>query len=196
MQVAARGPSGGTNARDDLACLHCIARMDADGLKVVVGGDEAVAMIDLHTVAAAPGMPSGRAYNTGVGCVDGHAAGRCIILAQVEIISSPADRADPEAERRTRLEELKRGHQKAGSGPARARRPYCQGRRGICARTSYRRMWEGQGDQRTGQDGRRKGAGADLVRRRRTGFPSRFPDAVPAGCSAGDCSTLGPGARN
>lgn len=196
MQVAARGPSCGPNARDDLACLHCIACMDADGLKVVVGGDEPVAMIDLHTVAATPGMPSGRAYNTGISSVDGHAAGRCIILAKVEITGAPVDGTDPEAERRTRIEELKRGHQKTCSGPARARRPYCQGRWGTCGRTPYCRVREGQGDQRTGQDGGRKGGAADLVRRRRSGFPLHCLDAAPAGGTAGDSSTLGPGARN
>ncbi|MDQ0827354.1 hypothetical protein QFZ60_003527 [Arthrobacter sp. B2I5] len=126
MQVAARGPAGGTNTRDDLARLDGVAQTDADGLKVVVGGDESIAVIDFHAVAATPGMPPGSAHNTGISCVDGGAAGRCIILAQVEITGGPADGTDPETKRRTRIEKLKRGHEKTGSGPAHACGAYSQ----------------------------------------------------------------------
>jgi hypothetical protein len=198
MQVAARGPPGATNTRDDLSCLHRVARMDTDGIEVVVGGDESVAVIDFHPVAATPGVPSSRANNTGVSCVDGCAAGRGIVLAQVEITSGPADRTDPETERRTRIEKLKRGHQKTGARPAQARRPYRQVSVGSLRRTPYCRVREGQGDQRIGhyRRGRKGTCCADLVRRRRNRFPLCFLDIATPGSSTGDSSTLGPGARN
>jgi hypothetical protein len=197
MQVAARGPPCAANTRDDLARLHRVTRTDTDGIKVVVGGDKSVAVIDFHAVAATPGVPSGRAHNTGVSCVDGCAAGGRIILAQMEITSGPADRTDPETERRTRIEKLKRGHQKTGARPAHARRPYRQVPVGSLGGAPYCRVREGQGDQRIGQDCRRKDTCcADLVRRRRNRFPLCFLDVVTTGSSTGDSSTLGPGARN
>jgi hypothetical protein len=127
MKVAACGPSGGPHPCNDLAHLHLVTGLDADGLKVVVGGDEAVAVVNLHPVAATPWVPSGRADNAGVSRMDGGATGCCIILAQVEIPCRPAERTDPEAERRTRIEELERSHQEAGSWPAHASRAYCEG---------------------------------------------------------------------
>lgn len=108
MQVAARGPPGGAHTGDGLANLHLVAGMHADGLKVVVGGDEAVAMVDLYPVAAAPRMPAGGPHNTRISRVDGRAAGCRIVLAQMEVPRRPAERADPETERRTRIEELER----------------------------------------------------------------------------------------
>jgi hypothetical protein len=36
-----------------------VTAADGNGLKVVVGGDESVAVIDFNPVAAAPWMPSG-----------------------------------------------------------------------------------------------------------------------------------------
>ena len=99
MQVAACGPSGGSYPRDDLAYLHSVARVDTDGLEVVVGGDEAVPVVNLYPVAATPRMPACRTHNPGVGCVDGRAAGGGVVLAQVEVPSRPAERADPKAER-------------------------------------------------------------------------------------------------
>jgi len=108
MQVAARGPPGGAHTGDDLANLHLVTGMHADGLKVVVGGDEAVAVVDLYPVATAPRMPAGGPHNTRISCVDGCAAGCRIVLAQMEVSRCPAERADPETERRTRIEELER----------------------------------------------------------------------------------------
>jgi hypothetical protein len=126
MQVAACGPSGGAHPCNDLANLHLVTGLDTDGLKVVVGGDEAVAVVNLHPVATTPWVPSGRANNTGISRIDGGAAGCGIILAQVEIPGSPAERTDPETERRTRIEKLERSHQEAGSGPVHASRAYRQ----------------------------------------------------------------------
>ncbi|GGH96313.1 hypothetical protein GCM10007170_23870 [Arthrobacter liuii] len=174
MQVAPRGPSGGAHQRDDLAYLHLVAGVDADGLKVVVGGDESVAVVDFYAVAAAPRMPSGRAHNTGISCVDGCPAWGRVILAQVEISRGPADRTDPETEGRTRIEELERGHQEAGQRPARARGAYRQGARGVLRGAPNGGVREGQGDLGAGQDGGRKCADANLVRRLRSPFPWRF----------------------
>jgi len=193
MQVAARGPAGGANTRDDLARPHGVARTDADGLKVVVGGDETIAVIDFHAVTATPGMPAGSAYNTGVSRVDGGPAGRCIILAQVEITGSPADGTDPETERRTRIKKLQRGHQKAGAGPAHACGPYSQRPVSALDGTPYCRMREGQGDQRIGLDGRRNSTRAHLVRRRLVRFPARLLVVVPRGGSTRNSCTLGAG---
>ncbi|MDQ0770719.1 hypothetical protein QF031_003468 [Pseudarthrobacter defluvii] len=64
MQVAARGPSGGPHTGDDLAHPHFVAGVHANRLKVVIGGDKAVAVVNLYPVAAAPGMPAGGPYNT------------------------------------------------------------------------------------------------------------------------------------
>ncbi|KRE82314.1 hypothetical protein ASG86_11735 [Arthrobacter sp. Soil764] len=160
---------------------------------MVVGGDEPVAVIDFHTVAAAPGMPPCRAHNTGVSCVDGGAAGRCIILAQVEITGSPADGTDPETEGRTRIQKLQRGHEKAGSGPAHACGANCQGPVAALDGIPYCRVREGQGDQRIGQDGRGDRTCAHLVRRRVRRFPARFQEVVPRGGSTPKSCTLGRG---
>lgn len=85
MQVAARGPAGGAHLGDRLPHLDGVANANADGLQVVVGGDQPVAMVDLHPVAAAPGVPAGGADNPAVGGVNGGSAGRREILAEVEI---------------------------------------------------------------------------------------------------------------
>ena len=163
MQVAARGPSGGAHACDDLANLHPVAGMNADGLQVVVGGDESIAVVDLYPVAAAPWMPAGRPHNTRISCVDGRAAGRRIILSQMEVPRSAAKRADPETERRTRIEELERCHQEAGQRPARTCGSQGQGTRTHLPGATDRRVREGQRDLRTGQDCGRKRAGHNLV---------------------------------
>lgn len=85
MQVAARGPAGGAHLGDRLPDLDGVANANADGLQVVVGGNQPVAMVDLHPVAAAPGMPASGADYAAVGGVHGGAAGRGKVLSQVEI---------------------------------------------------------------------------------------------------------------
>jgi hypothetical protein len=99
MQMTAGGPPGGAYPRDDLAYFHTVARVDANGLEMVVGGDEAVPVVNLYAVAAAPRMPACRTHHPGIGCIDGRATGGCVILAQVEVPRRPAERTDPEAER-------------------------------------------------------------------------------------------------
>jgi hypothetical protein len=95
VKVAACGRSGGPNPCNDLANLHLVTGLNADGLKVVVGGDEAVPVINLHPVATTPRVPAGCPHNTGVSCIDGRAAGGCVVLAEVKIPCRPADRTHP-----------------------------------------------------------------------------------------------------
>ncbi|MDP9888477.1 hypothetical protein J2X98_002065 [Pseudarthrobacter enclensis] len=96
MQVAPRGPPGGAHAGDGLPCLHPVAGVDTNGLKVVVRGDEAVAVVDFYAVPSTPGMPSCRADNAGIRCIDRRSASSGEVLAQMEVPRCPADRADPE----------------------------------------------------------------------------------------------------
>jgi hypothetical protein len=84
VKMAAGGGSGGAHLGDDLAHPNLIALFDGDALQVVVCGDQAVAVVDLHPVATAPGVPSGGPDHSGVGCVDTGAAGGCVVLAPVE----------------------------------------------------------------------------------------------------------------
>lgn len=84
MQMAPGGPAGGSHPRHDLPCLDLVPGADGNGFEMVVGGDEAIAVVDLHPVSAAPGVPPDRPYHSGVGGVDPGAAGGGIILAPVE----------------------------------------------------------------------------------------------------------------
>jgi hypothetical protein len=113
VQVAAGGPPGGAHACDDLPHLHGIPCADGDGLKVVVRGDQPVAVVNFHAVPAAPGVPAGGPDYAGVGCVDPGAAAGAEILAQVEVPECPGNRADAEPKRRTRREHFKRRHEGA-----------------------------------------------------------------------------------
>ena len=111
MQVAARGPSSSTHPRNDLAHLDGVPCPDRDRLQVVVRGDQPVAVIDLHPVAAAPRMPAGGADNTRVGRIDPGAAACRIVLAEVEVPCRSREGADPVAKGRTRPEDFKGRHQ-------------------------------------------------------------------------------------
>lgn len=111
MQVAAGGPSGSTYPGNDLAHLDGFPCPDGDRFQVVVGGDQPVAVVDLHPVAAAPGMPAGGPDNTSVGRVDPRAAGCGVVLAEVEVPRRSGQRADPVAEGRAWPEHLKGRHQ-------------------------------------------------------------------------------------
>jgi hypothetical protein len=44
--------------------VNLVARTDGNGVEVVVRGDEAVAVIDFHPVAATPGVPAGGAHQS------------------------------------------------------------------------------------------------------------------------------------
>ncbi|GAB3550336.1 hypothetical protein GCM10027404_17390 [Arthrobacter tumbae] len=66
MQVAARGPACGAYGGDDLPGAHAVAGLYPDSLEVIVGGDQTVAVVEFHTVSAAPGVPAGSTDNTGI----------------------------------------------------------------------------------------------------------------------------------
>lgn len=70
MQVATGGPACAAHLRNRLPHVDRIAAADRDRFQVVVGGDEAVAVIDLDPVAAAPGMPPRRTDHAGVRRID------------------------------------------------------------------------------------------------------------------------------
>ncbi len=142
--------------------------MDANRLKVVVRGDKAVTVVDLHPVASAPRMPSGRPDHPGVGRIDGGSASGREVLAKVEVSRSPAEGTHPETEGRARVEHLERRHQEACRRPAYTGRAYHYSRRRILE-TAQRCMREGQSDIGIRGDGRRKGTGTNLVRGRRPG---------------------------
>jgi hypothetical protein len=59
MQVASRRPPGSAYPGNGLPNIDEVTAADGNGLEMVVGGDESVAVIDLNPVAAAPWMPSG-----------------------------------------------------------------------------------------------------------------------------------------
>jgi hypothetical protein len=118
VQVATGGPPGGAHPGDGLANLHLVTRADGNRLKVVVGGDEAVAVVDFHPVTAAPGMPAGSPHNAGIGGVNGGAARSRVVLAKMEITCRPRQRAGAEAEGRARIQEGQRCHQETGGRPA------------------------------------------------------------------------------
>jgi hypothetical protein len=64
VQVASRRPSGAAHLAEDLTGVNLVARTDGNGVEVVVRGDEAVAVIDFHPVAATPGVPAGGAHQS------------------------------------------------------------------------------------------------------------------------------------
>ena len=113
MKVAAGGRSGGADPGNDLAHPHRVPLLDGDGLKVVVRGDQPVAVVNFHAVPAAPRVPADGPHHTGVGGVDPSAAGRRVVLAQVELSYGPGNRTDAEPEGRTRRERFKRRHEGA-----------------------------------------------------------------------------------
>jgi hypothetical protein len=113
VQVTPCGPAGGAHPCDDLAHLHGVPRPDGDGLQVVVGGDQPVAVINLHAVSAAPGMPASRPDHAGVGGIDPGATACCEVLAQVEVPSQTRNGTDAEPEGRARRECFQGRHQGA-----------------------------------------------------------------------------------
>ena len=84
MQVASgRGP-GRTHPGYDLANPNGVALLDCDSLKMVVGGDEPVAVVYLHTISATPRVPAHGAHNPGVGRIDPRSTCCGIVLTPVE----------------------------------------------------------------------------------------------------------------
>jgi hypothetical protein len=90
---------------------HCNA------LQVVVRGDKAVAVIDFHAIAAAPGVPTHGPDHAGVGCVDQRAASRGEILAPVELARQSGERIDPQPEGRARKQHFERRVEFPGRRP-------------------------------------------------------------------------------
>jgi len=98
VQVAPGGPSGGTHLGDELANINLVARMHSDGIQMVVGGDQAVAVVDLHPVATAPRVPACCPDHSRVRRIHPGSARRRIILAEVEVSGGPGQRAHPVTE--------------------------------------------------------------------------------------------------
>ncbi|MCU1566025.1 MAG: hypothetical protein JWQ56_962 [Pseudarthrobacter sp.] len=101
VQVASCGPAGAAHRGDELASIDFVTRVHSNGIQVVVGGDQAVAVIDLHPVAPAPRMPACCADHSGVRCIHLGSARRGVVLAEMEVFGGPGQGADPETERRT-----------------------------------------------------------------------------------------------
>lgn len=176
MQVAACGPPCGTDAGDGLAGPHLVAGPHGDGFQVVVCGDQPVAVVHLHAVAAAPEVPAGGADPAGISGVDRGAAGRGVVLAQMEVSRPAIDRAGAQAKRRRGHHDFQRSYEVAGGradGACRQQRKV-PGRR--CPRVSggqspgcHCRAWEAHGRPTVGYDDGRKHAGTHDTRRRAAG---------------------------
>ncbi|MET3945673.1 hypothetical protein ABIB49_000348 [Arthrobacter sp. UYCu512] len=117
MQMAAGGGPGGSHPRNDLANPNRVALFDGDPLKVVVGGHEAVAVIDFHTVSATPGVPADCPHHSGVGGIDPGTAWRRVVLAPVEFAGRSRDGADSLPKGRGLVEGFEGSHQEAFCGP-------------------------------------------------------------------------------
>jgi hypothetical protein len=98
MQVAARGRACGAYLGDDLAHLDGLPLLDGNPFQMVVRSDEPVAVVDLHPVPPAPGVPANGPDHTGVGSIDAGAARRSEILTPVELAGGAGKGAHPEAE--------------------------------------------------------------------------------------------------
>ena len=70
--MVAAGHAGGAHAGDLLALVHVLAHRHQQGAVVAIGGDEAVAVVDLHAVAQAA-VPPGQGHGAAVGGVNGGA---------------------------------------------------------------------------------------------------------------------------
>ena len=97
MQVASGGRACGPDLGDEFPHPDRLALLHADAFEVIVGGDQAVAVVDLHSVAAAPGMPSHCPHHAGVRCIDVGPTGGRKILAPVELTCRAADGTCPQA---------------------------------------------------------------------------------------------------
>jgi hypothetical protein len=99
MEMATRRGTRGSNSCDDFPNLDRFSLFDCDCLKVVIRGDKAVAVIDLHPVAAAPLVPAHGPDHAGVGGIDTGAAGSSKILPPMELTGDSRQGARTEAER-------------------------------------------------------------------------------------------------
>jgi hypothetical protein len=126
MKVAAGGGSGGPHPGNDLPHPHGVALLDRDRLQVVIRGDEAVAVVDFHPIAAAPRVPPHGPHHTGVGGVNPGAARRREVLAPVELARVSRQGAGAQPERGRRHERFQRGHEETVRGPAQGRRGHIE----------------------------------------------------------------------
>jgi hypothetical protein len=136
VQVASCGRSGGTHLGDELADADPFARAHGNGFQVVVGGDQAVAVVNLHPVAPAPGVPSGGADHSRIGSIHFRSARCGIVLAEVEVARGPGQGAHPEAKGRAGDEQFKGRPEEAGRGPPQAGGPHRQRQRTVPGVTS------------------------------------------------------------
>lgn len=164
VQMAARGPTRGTHLCDGLPDLHLVTRTYANRFQVVVGGDEAIAVVNLHPVAASPGVPARRPDDARIRRVNRGPARRGIVLSQVEVSRKSAQRADPESERRTRVKDLQRCHQEPDGGPANPGRANRQSWESAIPGAADCRVGKGKDRVGVGQDGRRQLSRSHLVR--------------------------------
>ncbi len=114
MEMATRGRTCGTNPCNDFPYLDRFSLFDCYCLKVVVRGDEAVAVIDFHPVAATPQVPAHRPDDTGIGGIDPCAAWSSKILPPMKFAGGAGHRAGAETEWRARNQNLQRSHEGTG----------------------------------------------------------------------------------
>ncbi|MDI2022075.1 hypothetical protein PJL18_02604 [Paenarthrobacter nicotinovorans] len=114
VEVASRGPTGGANLGNDFADADRLALRHSDGLKMVVGGDQAVAVFDLHPVTATPDVPANRADHAGVGRINTRSASCSVVLPPVELTGQPGQWAVAVTVGGTRIEDFERGVKAAG----------------------------------------------------------------------------------
>ena len=117
VEVASGGRSCGAHLGNDLTDTDWVTLCNCHGLEVVVRGDEPIAMVDLHPVAAAPRMPACGSHNSGISRVDTRATRSGKILAPVELTGFPCQGVMPQAEGGTRIQNLERGHQETCTRP-------------------------------------------------------------------------------
>jgi hypothetical protein len=194
VQVASCGPSGGTHLGDELSNIDPFARAHSNGFQMVVGGDQAVAVVNLHPVAPAPGVPSGGADHSRIGGINFRSARRGIVLAEVEIARGPGQGTHPETEGRAGYEQFKWRPEEAGGGPAQARGPHRQRLGTFPGVTAHCRAGKGNqglwsGDDRSWQTTGANNAGRHFIlprgqRRSRTRISRRGSPAGRASCRA------------
>lgn len=114
VEVAARGGTCSSHACNDFADLDGFPFFDRDCLKVVVGGDQAIAVIDLHPVAATPKVPAHGPDHAGVGRIDAGAAGSSKILPPMEFAGLTGQGARPKTEGGAGNQNFQRSHEGTG----------------------------------------------------------------------------------
>ena len=83
VAVGAAADAGGAHAGDLLALVHMLAHRHQQGAVVAIGGDEAVAVVDLHIVAVAAPAVLRTHYGAGFHSVDVAAVGGADVHAHV-----------------------------------------------------------------------------------------------------------------